>query len=66
MNSGGSQGRGGSPRMNADRRLDALAKLSTPDTTDYPLPPPVKRQATIAPWVFIVEPSRMSKASSPG
>ena len=66
MNSGGSQGRGGSPRMNSMRRLQAMQKLDTPLTSDWPLPAPVKRQASVAPWSFIVEPSRMSKASTAG
>lgn len=65
MNSAGSMGRGASPRMNAQRQAQAIEKLSTPNTSDYPLPAPVKRMATVAPWAFIVEPSRMAKASAP-
>lgn len=64
MNPGANQGGGGSPRMNAMRRMAAAAKLNTPtDGQDYPLPARVKRTALVAPMTLQFVPSRLARAS---
>lgn len=65
MNSGGSQGGSTGEVANARRRLAAAAKLATPLDSPYPLPAPVRRQATVAPWSLSAEPSRLAKVSVP-